>query len=77
MNKKLIIEIEFEERVEDEEYTSLNPVAIRRTHSDLTDAQIDALGETIGQSDTWQVDRWMDLQRVLGDAEIKEVKIRD
>jgi hypothetical protein len=66
--KKVVIEFEFEEIQEDPEddWTELKLISIRRSHSDLTKDELDQLGETIGQSDSWQVDRWMDIQDVLG-----------
>ena len=76
MTKKITVEIEFEEMPEDDGWVELVPSVIRRVQSDLTDSQIDSLGESIAQTDTWQVDRWIDLQTVLGNSNVKEVKIK-
>lgn len=75
MKKKLVIEIIFEEKIEDEDYTSLNVTEIRRgKKTTLTEGQMHELGEDVGQSDTWQVDRWIDIQEVL--AGRKSVKVK-
>lgn len=39
---------------------------IERTHSDLDRSELSGLGEEIAQTDKWQVDRWQDIQAVLG-----------
>lgn len=73
MNKKLVIEIIFDEVTEDD-YTYLEVTEIRRgKKSELTDGEFRNLGENVGQSDEWQVDRWIDIQQVLGGA--KSVKV--
>jgi hypothetical protein len=66
MRKKIVIEFEFEEIQEDEDYSYLELASIARTHSDLNAKELNNLGETVAQSDRWQVDIWMDVQRMLG-----------
>jgi hypothetical protein len=71
--KKIIIELEFDE-VTEYEYTALNLTSITRTHSDLDADELNALGESVAQSDYWQVDRWLDIQRIIG-GEVESVKL--
>lgn len=73
--RKLVIEIIFEEDFyEDEEYTHLEVIEIRRgKKTDLTEDELDGLGESVAQTDFWQVDRWNDIQEVLGGR--KSVKV--
>lgn len=74
MKKKMVVEIIFKEIVEDEDYTRLEIVEIRRgKKSNLTDGEMLSLGEGVAQSDEWQVDRWIDIQEVLGGT--KSVKV--
>jgi hypothetical protein len=76
VTKKITIEFTFEEKQDewDKEYTYLELVSIERTRSDLSPDEIDALGEGIGQSDYWQVDRWIDIQAVLGASSTTSVR---
>ena len=75
MTKQITIKLTFDEVVEDEDYTDLVLKKIERTSTDFTDAEIDALGERIAQTDRWQVDNWIDIQTVLGDADRPKVKV--
>ena len=75
MKKKLVVEIIFEEITEDDDYTYLEVTEVRRgKESNLTEGEMGALGEDVAQSDEWQVDRWIDIQAVLGGR--KKVKVR-
>lgn len=74
--KYITLTFVFEEEIDEEDWVSLELAGIERD-TNLSDAQIDALGERIGQSDTWQVDRWIDIQRVLGNSKIKFVDVND
>lgn len=75
--KKLVLEFTFKEQQDtyDPEYTYLELTKIERTGT-LEDWEIDSLGEEIGQTDRWQVNRWIDIQRLLGDSDTKKVKIK-
>lgn len=78
--KKLVIEIIFDEITEEytdpeDNYTYLEVKEIRRgKKTTLTEGEMDSLGEEVGQSDRWQVDRWIDIQEVLGGR--KSVKVK-
>lgn len=72
MSKKRKIVLEFTFKDDEDDYPEL--VRIERTHSDLTDGEIDNLGEDIAQSDYWQVYRWIDIQTVLGNSGQTKVK---
>lgn len=66
-HKRLVLEFVFEETPDefDEGYTSLELRSIARTYSDLDEGELNSLGEDVAQSDTWQVDRWIDIQHAL------------
>lgn len=64
--KYLTLEFVFEEEI-DEGYVSLRASGVSR-ETNLTDDQIDALGEEIAWSDRWQVDNWNIIQRVMGNS---------
>lgn len=75
--KRLVLEFTFKEKQDEgyEDWTYLDLVKIERTHSDLSDSQIDSLGEDVAQTDEWQINRWIDIQTVLGNSSTKKVKI--
>lgn len=76
MQKKIVVEILFEEITEDEDYTYLEVTEIRRgKKTTLTEAEMDSLGESVAQTDEWQVDRWIDIQAILGGYK-KSVKVK-
>jgi len=66
MQKKIVLEFVFEETVDEDDWAELELVSIARTHSDLSDDELDGLGESIAQTDSWQVDHWNEIQLVLG-----------
>lgn len=73
--KKLIIEIQFDEVTDefDEEFTYLVPHTIKRHKgTTLTEGEMDSLGDSVAQTDRWQVDRWIDIQQVL--SGVKKVR---
>lgn len=76
MKKRLVIEFVFDEvrEFEDEDWTTLELRKIARVSTDLTEGQLDALGEGVAQTDQWQVDNWIAIQQVL--SGVKKVKIR-
>lgn len=41
--------------------------------TNLTDRDLKNLGDEVAQSDRWQVDRWIDIQRLLGDPMVTAV----
>lgn len=45
--------------------------------TDMAPHEIDALGESVAQSDYWQVERWLDIQTLLGDSETGWIKFYD
>lgn len=76
MTKKIVLEIEFEEDYRDDEldYVHYGPARVKRTYTD-PELDIDALGEEIAQSDSWQVDNWNIIQYVLGVSEATEAEL--
>ena len=72
--KHITLTFTFEGEWEDD-YLDLDLKTINR-ETDLTDAQIDALGEVIGQSDRWQIDHWIDIQTALGDSRTSHVNVK-
>lgn len=75
--RKIVLEFTFQEVVDEDYYEHLELVSIERTRSDLYPEEIDALGEEIGQTDKWQVDRWIDIQSVLGSSNTTSVRYDD
>lgn len=75
--KRVLLEFVFDERPDefDPESIVAYPVKVRLHSSELTDGQLDALGEEIAQTDRWQVDNWIAIQSVLG-GETKKAKLR-
>lgn len=63
--KKLILEFTFEEVQEDVAHLKPKHVKLHQSTT-LTDMELDALGEEIGQTDRWQVDNWNAIQSVMG-----------
>lgn len=41
--------------------------------TNLTDDQLESLGEEIAQSDRWQIDRWNDIQNVMTSPNVTAV----
>lgn len=70
--KKLVIELIFNEEEEDG-YTHLTPVkVVRHPDTTFTEEEMSNLGDSIAQTDRWQVDNWIAIQAVLSGSE-KEV----
>lgn len=74
MKKHLTIDFVFDEVVEDEDYTHLDLRTIKVVHSDLSTGERTGLGEEVGQTDRWQIDRWIDIQEVLGGKDKVKIK---
>lgn len=72
--RKLVLEFEFEEEIEDD-WVHLQPIKVTRTHSD-PEIDINGLGEEIAQSDRWQVDNWIAIQQVLGNSDTTEADLK-
>lgn len=67
------LELEYtQEDYFDEDEMSLELVAMRRS-TDMSDNEIDSLGERIGQSDKWQVTHWNHIQSLLGNSSVARV----
>lgn len=73
MTKTLTLTFVFTEK-EDYGDTYLDLDRIER-ETDLTDGEISALGEEVGQTDRWQVERWLDIQDLLGNPLVSTVEI--
>jgi hypothetical protein len=63
--KKIVVEFVFDIEVEDDWE---NPVIseIGLVSTDFTEDELSGIGETIAQTDHWQVDVWNSIQTVLG-----------
>lgn len=69
------VTLEFEYSQEDyfdEDEMSLELTGMGRS-TNMSDDEIDALGERIGQSDTWQVTHWNHIQSLLGDSSVARI----
>lgn len=74
--RKIVIELTFEDVVYDEDDIELTLIAMERVHSDLKDQELDSLGESIAQTDKWQLDRWNDLQQILGSSSTRKISYK-
>lgn len=74
--RKIVIELTFEDVVYDEDDIELTLIAMERVRCDLEDKELDSLGESIAQTDTWQLDRWNDLQQVLGSSSTRKISYK-
>jgi len=76
MIKKLVIELEFAEFQDFSDEPSYLEANVVRRHPDttLTEEELSQLGEVVGQSDRWQVDNWIAIQRVLGGSPEEELQ---
>lgn len=75
-SKYISLDFTFEEVEDeyDEGVWSLEVRGINRS-TNLSDDEINALGEEIGQSDRWQVDNWIAIQRILGEPGVHFVNL--
>jgi len=71
--KKIVVEFVFDIEVEDDWE---NPVIreIGLVETDFSEGELEGIGETIAQTDHWQVDVWNNIQTVLG-GESKSVRV--
>lgn len=81
VKKKVIVEIEFDEWVEEYEgedpWAYYEPSAVRlHPDTDMDEGQLDSLGETVAQTDFWQVDMWNNIASVIGGSGDVEVSSR-
>lgn len=74
--KYLTLTFVFEEEF-DEDYgeVTLKAAGVDR-ETNLTNEQINALGEEVAQTDRWQVHNWNTIQRVMGSASITSAGLR-
>lgn len=66
------LEFEYREDPGDPDYTERVLTGMSR-QTDMSDDELEALGETIGQSDTWQVTNWNHIQSLLGDPSVTSI----
>lgn len=76
VTRQLQLTFSFEETVEfPDEPAQLELKSISRS-TDLTAAQIESLGDSVAQTDRWQVEIWAKIQELLGDSDTSSVAIR-
>lgn len=66
--KTVTIELVFEGEIEEwdnETYSSYDLSEVSIVHSDLTESELSSLGESIAQTDSWQVDHMNGIASVL------------
>lgn len=67
--KRIVLEFQFEEFPWPEaQEVGLVLTGMERIFTDMSDDEINALGEHVAQSDYWQVNQWINIQQLLGDA---------
>lgn len=59
------LEFEYREDPHWPEYAYLELSGMHR-NTDMDDDELTTLGESVAQTDKWQVDHWGDIQRLLG-----------
>lgn len=72
--KTVVLTLEFENLEPDGDgYSEMEPIRVYLDPATtMTSDELSALGESVGQSDRWQVDNWIAIQNVLGGSSSEE-----